>query len=684
MMPLPEVRRLRVATISVVAGVAITGCIATETWASAVLTNSAPQVADDARLINDASHFAKAVLTDASSHRRTADWTGALVYRGPDWSELFTRARVSPPLRQYLFLLDDSAKNTVAAKASMYQRPTSLVDIDPAILDTRTAHMGSNREQFALALADCGQADFVRTKGVDLALMAVYSNNPDYFAKCLEILNAMIKHQPLQRPGWTLTSTSSELPSGGDGVWLATNWGISGIVDMLNILGDKVPPSTRDSLKSLLRAEVAGIVRDWAEKRPWFVNSKAITSNQWIEPNIGLVKACLYLGDPALLAAYNLGVENLALTIEALGADGAFLEGVSYASMTLGPLFEVLRDLKANGDLRCHDFPFVNNAWRWMMQMQMPGQQLVNSYDSRMSSLPDWATSTPLPSLISAALSSSDPTAVPTLKGMFPKGLGSAIGIRYQAAIDESTGTGTLPNFAFFKSQEHLVWRSAWQPPSLTHQTALGIWLRGGSRRESHTHRDQGQVSIYCGNRIVLMDCGTPDYSDTEINEKYAQAAGHGIMQIGELLPRGIAVDAPVSVMQLSTSGGAVKIDTTAAYQGVKLCTREVSWTNTGVFMILDKVSLTAAAPTGTEFYRFHTGTAEYLSISGSGADWNVAWKGTLMRISADKSISVDHVDWPDATRAPYHHKVLRIFSDSSAQELTLSTKITVDLSIVN
>ncbi len=30
--------------------------------------------------------------------------------------------------------------------------------------------------------------------------------------------------------------------------------------------------------------------------------------------------------------------------------------------------------------------------------------------------------------------------------------------------------------------------------------------------------------------------------------------------------------------MQLSTSGGAVKIDTTAAYRGVKLCTREVSW----------------------------------------------------------------------------------------------------------
>jgi hypothetical protein len=100
--------------------------------------------------------------------------------------------------------------------------------------------------------------------------------------------------------------------------------------------------------------------------------------------------------------------------------------------------------------------------------------------------------------------------------------------------------------------------------------------------------------------------------------------------------------------------------------------------------MIVDEVSLTAAKPTTTEFYRFHTGTAERLSISGGGADRNIAWKGTSMRISANKSISADQIDGPGATRAPHRHQVGRILSNSSAQELTLSTNITVDLWIVN
>lgn len=647
-------------------------------------TTTSAQATEAARMVAYTRNYAMSVLSDASRGRRTSDWTGTLAYPGTDWNAIFALSQASPPLRQYLFSLDGSARTSIAAPSSLYRRPATLADINSTILDARAASLGGNREQFALAMADCSQADFVRTKGVELALMAVYTNNPDYLSKSIEMLDAMLEHQPLQRPGWTLTSATSQLPAGGDGVWLATHWGISGIVDMLNILGDRVPPSTRESLKTMLRAEVERIVRDWADKRPWYVRGRTITSNQWIEPNVGLVKACLYLGDPELLAAYNMGVENLAMTIEALGADGAFLEGFSYASMTLGPLFDVLRDLKSNGDLRCHGFPFVNNAWRWMLQMHMPGRQLVNSYDSRMSRLPDWAVTTPLPSLASAALASSDPAAMQTLKSLFPKGIGSIAGIRYEAAMEASAGTAELPTFAFFQSQQQLVWRTAWQAPAAASQTALGMWLRGGSSKESHTHRDQGQVSIYCGNRIVLMDCGTPDYSDPQLNEKYAQAAGHGIMQIGELLPRGTAVNAPVSVNQLSATGGSAKIDTTAAYRGVTLCTREVTWSESGAFAILDNVALASTAPAGTEFYRFHAGTADPVAISGGGSEWTVSWRGTSMRISADRAITVDQVDWPDATRAPFHHQAIIIRASAEGQGLTLSTQISVDRSIVD
>lgn len=645
-------------------------------------TTTSAQATEAARMVADTRNYAMSVLSDASRGRRTSDWTGTLAYPGTDWNAIFALSQASPPLRQYLFSLDGSARTSIAAPSSLYRRPAKLADINSTILDARAASLGGNREQFALAMADCSQADFVRTKGVELALMAVYTNNPDYLSKSIEMLDAMLEHQPLQRPGWTLTSAASQLPAGGDGVWLATHWGISGIVDMLNILGDRVPPSTRESLKTMLRAEVERIVRDWADKRPWYVRGRAVTSNQWIEPNVGLVKACLYLGDQDLLPAYNLGVENLAMTLEALGADGAFLEGLGYATMTLGPLFDVLADLRANGDRRCHGFPFTDNAWKWILQMHMPGRQVVNSYDCRMSQLPDWALRSPMPSWVSAALATDDPSALPTMKWFYPSGTPSVAGIRYQVAVQSSRAECTLPEQAWFPSQQQLVWRSAWQAPASPGQSSLAMWLRGGSTRESHTHRDQGHVSIYCGNRIVLMDCGTPDYSTPDFNLRYAEAPGHNVMQVGELKPRGTAVSAPVTIRSLGREGGAVSIDTRAAYVGVQLCTRDVTWTSVGRFTIEDHVSLSRPAAGGTEFYRFHTGSTDALEINGSGHDWTIRWRGTAMRVTADRPIWIDQAEWPDATKAPFKHRVVVVRAAEAGQGLSLETVIDVDPSV--
>jgi hypothetical protein len=412
------------------------------------------------------------------------------------------------------------------------------------------------------------------------------------------------------------------------------------------------------------------------------VKSQAVASNQWIEPNIGLVKTCLYLKDPALLGAYNMGVENLARSIENLGADGAFLEGFSYCSQTSGGLFEVIGDLKSNGDMRCHAFPYVNNAWKWMLHMYLPGGRLVNSYDSGMSNLPSWAILAPMDCLAAAALGSSDPDAIPTLKSLFDKGLPLLAGVRYKAAINGATALAGFPTFAYFPSQEQLVWRSDWQAPSANPQTALAIWMKGGSLRDGHSQRDQGQVSIYCGNRIVLMDCGTPDYSTPRFEQDYAQAAGHGIMQIGEQLPRSKPTNAPMTVTALNQGGGDVTIDTSAAYTGVHSCTRKVRWTSEGIFTIDDHVDLINNAVASTEFYRFHTGSAEALTVSGGGVSWNVGWAGTSVTITADRPIFVEQIDWADATKAPFHHRALIIRAVEPGSTLNLSTRVQVDRSI--
>jgi hypothetical protein len=61
----------------------------------------------------------------------------------------------------------------------------------------------------------------------------------------------------------------------GDGVWLETGWGISGVVDMMKIFGDRVPEDLHVKLELLLRREVTLIVTVWTDSRPWDVRSRA-------------------------------------------------------------------------------------------------------------------------------------------------------------------------------------------------------------------------------------------------------------------------------------------------------------------------------------------------------------------------------------------------------------------------
>ena len=612
--------------------------------------------------------------------RRTTDWSGGLSYRAQEWSAIFDRARDSASLRQQLMALANGAKtNSLNADPALYRRPMTLAQIHPSQLTSRAEAAGPNREVFALAMADCGQSEFVRTKGMELAIAAVYLQDQECLAKCIDILTACKDRFPLQRAGWTAYEPTSVLPAGGDGVWLATSWGISGIVDMLSLLGDRVPASLRTELHVLLRKEVQLIAQDWADQRPWYVKGRAVQSNQWIEPCVGLIKATLYLGDPELLPAYNLGVESLAASLATQGADGAFLEGVSYASMTVGMLFEALDDLRLNNDRRCHVMPFVSNCWSWFVQMHMPGRQYVNTYDSRMSAMPDWAVSTPLGSLVSAGLGSGDDRAIPVLRTLFPAGNASVAGVRYEAALAAlgQTPPQYLPTFCHFPSQQQVTWRSRWEAPSQA-QSAFALFVRGGSRLDSHSHRDQGQVSMYLGDRLILMDCGTPEYGRADLEEKFARAAGHGIMQIGERQPRNAAVDAPITVERLDEAGGKLRIDTTAAYVGVRSCQRDVEWQASGRALITDRVELDQAAPAGTEFYRFHTGATSPVEIVEGKDGWRVSWPGVIMQIRANGPISVEQVAWPDAVREPFMHQALIIRSTDSRADLEIRTQIDV------
>lgn len=653
--------------------------------------SGAPQQAQDP---NAAEIEALSKLTVANARtalaaldqQRLPEWGGNLRYRGVDWDRIIALSLDSPSMRSTLFAFVQAADQIVATDPSRYRRPATLAQIAPDMVDPLSVNAGPNREARALAMADCTQADFLRSKGLTLAIAARYGNNPAHLAKAIEILTAVTDWMPFQRPGWSLADPTRTMPAGGDGVNMATAWGINGVIDMLDVLGDRVPADLRQRLMMCLRREVAAIVDSWAFERPWYVKSDTANSNQWIDPSAALMKACLFIGDQRLMPAYQLGAENVARSLAMSGRDGAFLEGVSYAQMSLGPLFDVLIAARGTGDDRFAAFPFVDKSWRWFIHMLMPSGILVNCSDSRMSMLPAWAIRAPLESMELAALASREGTALSTMRSLFPESSQTVAGLRFAAALAAPAPGGgsaapAIDPWGSYPSQQLVTWRESLRGPADSTQD-LAVWVKGGSPDErSHGHRDQGQVSVQLGRRVILMDCGTPDYSDPDLISRYSEAAGHGIMQVGQVRPHQQAVNAPVEVISLGAGGGHVRADTSAAYAPGTQCTREVSWATQGRVTISDSATLPSAVPAGTEIYRFHTGSAQPLTITGSGSAWTVSWAGAQMSIQADRAITVDQVQWPDAVRAPFVHQAVIIRSADATSQLAMTTVVEIDRS---
>ncbi len=642
---------------------------------------TSPVIPELTRLTIEAANQALAQIPGP----RVATYTGALNFVATDWNALLQRAGNSQSTRSMLEQFKEMANQPAFQNVSNYKRPTTIAEIPSELKDGRLANVAlAKRETFALAMVDCSQTSWLSSNGVLLALTAKYTQNPEQLSRAVNMLEEVNKYVPLQRPGTTIWEPNVAMPEGGDGVWLATAWGISAIVDISTILGDSVPVELRDRLRLQLREEVKRICQDWRDRRPWFVKSRCVVSNQWIEPSIGLIKACLFLGDPLLLPAYNLGVENLLASLQSHGQNGEFLEGFSYAQMSLLPIHEIIGKMRLAGDSRCISVPFVKNNWKWFAQMHQPGKMLVNCGDSGRSELPDYCFTVPFSSFSAAAMASGDPDAQAMIRFLYPdpKPIGALEALKYADYLLENSGAGQvrLPTFAFFPSQQLVTWRTEFQPIASI-QTALSIWAKGGTLKENHVHREQGHLSIYNGDRIVLMNCGTPFYNDPNYVSGFASSAGSNIMQVDQLAPSGMAVSAPLAVNRLDANGGDISIDSSGAYLGAT-CTRNISWDQTGLVKIVDQANLSSAVPSGTEFYRFHTGSSESLNITGSGKLWNVTWRGTTMKITSDKPIEVIQITSPDKVTAPFQHQTILINVQQQTNSLVLTSELIIDRSI--
>jgi hypothetical protein len=601
---------------------------------------------------------------------------GAQLAPGSSWDVVFDAARSDPSIRKALFEIVSGADETLKSDPSLFRRPTTYEQIPPAQVDSLARSAGPNRDSRALAMNDCRQADFLRSKAVGLAVAARYSSNADYLAKVLEILNEASQWEPFQRPGWSLGDASRRMPVGGDGVNMATAWGVHGVIDILVVLGDRVPEALRDRLRARLRSEVAAIVDSWVARRPWYVQSDAVMSNQWVDPSAALIRACLFLRDPKLSDAYELGVRNVSRTLEISAADGAFLEGVTYAQMSFAPLFQAILAMQDAGDMRFARHPFVCSAWNWFLHQMMPCGALVNCSDSHMSQLPDWAERVPLDGLSMAALASGTREALQAVRALFPEVPGTLPGMRLAVAMPGpcSFPDGVLP-WGFFPSQQLATWRESFRPPT-DQAPAMGIWIKGGSTScRSHGHRDQGHVSVYRGCDALLLESGTPDYSDPDYAQRYASAAGHGIMQVDPVEPHGEAVDAPIRVDRMDSAGGRVRVELTRAFRSTRSYQRHVEWGRSSV-RISDSVVFSRPVDTGSEVVRFHLGTAGPVAPTKQGDRWLVSFDGASVSILANAEVSVSAEKWPDCVRSPYGHQVLIVRSTATLQAAEIVTEL--------
>ena len=552
-------------------------------------------------------------------------------------------------------------------------------------LDTRTKYLkGKTREVFALAMSDYGTNGAVAKELPLLAAAVTLTNNKSCLKRLEAQLLEMVIWSPLQRPGWTCYAPGRRLPRGGDGNWLATGTGVRAIADTLEILpADALSKKLRGAVDKLLAREIPSIVDDWRSRRPWFVRLNNPLTNQWVLPTEGLVRACLLLGVDNHREAYELGVKNLRLALDAHGPAGEFEEGIGYAAFTVTSLASAARAMARANDRRAIDHPFLAKFGEWAVQHIQPGGMLINCFDcgmTRSRQLREYLT-------YAAVMLDSDVArwAVEHCTGGPSTDL---MGLFYRAQPSQKI-VPPKP-FAAYTRAARVNWRSNWG------EDATGIWIRGGHRLDQHDHNDRGHVNLIFKGRPILIEAGTPSYGHPRIHSHFSTGYGHNVPQIGLTPPKDSNVKrrqppgwqknrtvAPLTVHRLDARGGDVTVKGDKCYDGLKQWRRRVKW-DAATLRVIDTVEL-ADGKEDVILFRWHLGTGKAVKI-GRDVEGNVSvtLPDARLTISASTPVDVTQTKAPDATlkskkKGEDHlHTCLVVRSHSKVKTLKLTTTVIV------
>jgi hypothetical protein len=553
------------------------------------------------------------------------------------------------------------------AARPIVKRAYKAGDVEPEYLDTRALDLtsASRCELFSLSMSDFFQTDELSGTMPLLAVAAQIAPDPRerevFRLHLLAQLEEVATWKKLNRPGWTLYRNGAPVAQDyNDGNWLGTGLGVDAIVSTLRVAGDMVAPELRQRLHALLQAEVASVRDDFTTKRVWFYNTPV--SNQFVLPNVGVALACVELGKGRGDADYEFSVNNLLRALNAQGADGAHHEGAHYGSFTTREILMVARATAEQGDRRLIEHPHLKNFGFWLLHMMQPGGHIVNISDGidRILKMENETTPTSklgsrrfppsvgiLDSLLLWAMTSGDATASDAIRQVFPNLYPNVLGLEYSKwAARQPVTHEKLASFAAFNSSPLVMWRSGWD------DKADGVWVRGGSARDSHDHRDRGHVNYIVGGRKVLIEAGSTDYAEImKSPELYQGASGHNVLQIGTTTAgaQRKGGDCPITVRKLDAGGGDVTIAPTNQYDPkvLKAWSRRVVWNKDGL-EVEDDVSL-ADGVLQTVLFRWHLAAdfAVAIAPSDEGKTVSVSWPGGALKLQADAPLEVTATKMP-------------------------------------
>ena len=292
-----------------------------------------------------------------------------------------------------------------------------------------------------------------------------------------------------------------------------------------------------------------------------------VQSNQWLDPLIGIMLTTMYtyqfmttqVEKNALRAVYNMGAEVLAGYLERIMyatsntySSGSNPEGWAYAHQSMENFLLLLDSMKNMGDRRLWDGKakngitysyWINDVWKWDLSRILPNGLIINagscdadSYtdvDNRYNIYGRPLTTTSI--LVSEAPSrGSIYSAQYQTFNMFRKIWGwNGIGIPNLYYYEQKLLAESLPAYGNFKLSDRgyyfpedqtFVWKSDLVIPAQQFETkgfnyetnkditlsskpfVFSVWGKGAGKFDGKAHRDEGHVSAYMGDAVILLE----------------------------------------------------------------------------------------------------------------------------------------------------------------------------------